>query len=263
MWKILGASLFLFISAVGVAPEPINVPDLLEGEVRVSKVTTSNKDKFTASQQMTLAMAANRIESRVHWDGQGAERFLVYTRTETLNNKCIAVSTFTHLPGKFLKLKSFEKVVTSPSGKSVQKEFYDFTDPTLKYPPVLVHPFTLEIAFKSFDIKPGSQRKFALWLNSAAVLNMEAVVVGPDVIDLPNEKKVKCVKIQMKPNFTQDFGAFANKMITPLVPDYSFWIRTDGSKCFVKYVGPMGQISPVNAPTETHEMVSFTPGKNQ
>ena len=261
MWSNLIIPLLAVLIAAGVQPTPIPVPQILEGETRALRVQISHKDKLSESQKLTLGSAAKQVETLAHWEGEGAGRRLIYTRKELLNNGCIAEHVFTFLPGYKLRMKNAKKTITSPSGKAIQTEFYDFTDPVMKYPSVLAHPFTLELAFRTFDFTPGSRRAFNIWLNPAAILRMETVTKGIEEIELPGGKKMKCYRIDMSPNLTADFGALANRLLKPLIPDYIFWVSVDGMHPVVKYSGPMGQISPVGAPNEVHELLSYNPGK--
>ena len=252
--------LFAVLTATRPAPTPISVPKIPEGETRVLKVTVSHKEKMSPGQILSLNASARQIETRVHWEGTGADRYLVYQRTELLNNNCTAKYIFTFLPGAELKMKNLDKTITAPGGKVVQKEFYDYTEPLLKYPPILAHPFTLEVAFRSFDLTPGSRRAFNLWLAPNMIMNMETVVGGIETVTLSNGKQYKCYRIEMIPNFVDTFGALTDKLIRPIVPGYTFWLSAEGTHPLVKYSGPMGQVSPIGAPTETHEMVNYTPG---
>jgi len=261
MWKIFSVILLSVLAASRPAPTPISVPKIPEGEVRVLKVALSHKEKLSPGQIITFNGSAKQIETRIHWEGQGADKYLVYTRAETLNNNCISKYVLTFFPGPELKMKNLDKTVTTPGGKVVQREYYDFSDPALKYPPILLHPFTLEIAFRSFEPTPGNRRAFNLWLNPMAVLKMEAVVGNTEEVTLSNGKKYKCYRIEMLPNIAEDFGVFADKLFRPLAPSYVFWLSAEGSHPLVKYSGPMGQVSFVNAPIETHEMVSYTAGE--
>ena len=263
MFKAVLFSMVFSLFVVQSAPPlpPVTMPEIREGESRELKVTHSFKGKAGRGQKMTMNFAAKRIKTRVVWKGEGAAKYLVYERDEILQNKCRAVHTFNFKPRDELVLRSYERVISAPGGKTVQKLYFDFTISSLGYPPVLLHPFILELAFRSFDMTPGAKRTFNLWLGEAVVLLMHTNVEGIETIDLPNEKGVRCYRISMKPDFSEDFGAFANRVLSPLIPDYTFWMKADGSKVLVKYVGPMGQVSPVGAPTETHELLSYIPGK--
>ena len=254
------ALLITMLVSANLQPAPIKIPKLLEGETRVSKVTIKHKAKLSRSQQLTLNSAAKRIESRVHWEGQGAGRHLVLSEIAILHGGCKAKITFTFLPGNELKIKHFETILTSPSGKVIGRAFFDLTDPVLQYPPFLVHPATLDLVFRTFEYKTGNRRKFDLWLGPNAILSMETRVGKIEEVALPGGKKMKCYRLEMKPDLAEDFGVFVSKLLSPLLPDYTFWINAKAPHYVVKYRGPMGQVSPMGAPTETHELIKYTPG---
>lgn len=261
MLSICVVIMLLNISAASGGILPIGMTAVLEGESRTSKVTVSYKGKMSFTQVLEFGEAAKRVEDRAHWEGEGAQRYLVYTRIEKLNNNCEFKHVFTFLPGKLFKMKNYENTMTAEDGELVRHEFYNFNSKTMKYPDVMAHPFTLDLALRTFDLKIGARRYFHLWLSPTTVFKMETVVTGVEEIGIPNGNKVKCWRIEMTPDFADAYGAFVNRIIRPLVPEFLFWVRCEAPHFVVKYNGPLGQVNPVGGPTETQELINYSPGK--
>ncbi len=261
MRGILSVFLIGIMAASAPAPKPVDVPELNDGEKRVLKVNISYDGKISEEQNRVLQFAPRKAVSGVQWEGEGAERRLVTTRVEYLKNGCVTTHTFHFLPGRHLKLKSIERITKGPDGKVIERRFFDLAHSVFKYPEVMLHPFILEIAFRSFELKPGKRRCFHLWLDPVNVLKMVTTVKKPEEVKLPDGGVVKAYRLEMKPDFSEEFGSFANRLLEPVVPDYTFWIRAESPHVMVKYTGPLGQVKPIGAPTETHELISYKPGE--
>ena len=255
--------LLLNISAVNGEIPPIDMPSILEGESRVSKVTINYKGKMSPTQVLEFGEAAKLSETSVHWEGEGPDKHLVYTRMEKLNNECEFKHVFVFLPGKLFRMKHYENVMTAPNGEIIQREFYNFATQQAKYPEVMAHPFTLDLAFRTFDLRKGAKRNFNLWLSASTVFEMETVVTGIEEVEMPDGKKVKCYRLDMIPDFAKVYGAFINRLIRPLVPEFIFWIDCEAPHIVLKYNGPLGQVNPVGGPTETQLLVSYFPGNSE
>lgn len=261
MWKVLSVFLIGVVTAGAPAPVPIETPDLKDGETRVLKVSVSYDGKMSREQTRLLNFTPRKAVNRVRWEGEGAERHPVTTRVEYLKNGCVTAHTFVFMSGKNLKLKSIERVTKSPDGEVIERRYFDLAHPVFEYPEVMLHPFILEIAFRSFELKPGKHRCFYLWLDPVNVLKMVTTVKGTEDVELPDGKTVKAYRMEMKPDFSEEFGSFANRLLGPIVPDYTFWLSAEPPHQLVKYVGPLGHVKPIGAPTETHELISYSPGE--
>ena len=256
-------ALFLLFGAMVMNDgiQPISMPNIREGEVRTSKVSVLYKGKMSPTQVLEFGEAANYVESRATWEGEGPQRRLVYTRTEKLNNNCEFKHVFTFLPGNLFKMQQYENTMTASDGEIVQRELYSFSSKARKYPEVMAHPFTIDILLRTFDLKPGTRRYFHLWLSPTTVFKMETVVTGIEEVGALNGKKVRCCRIKMAPDFTATYGALVNSIIRPLVPEFIFWVQCEEPHIVIKYRGPLGQVNPVGGPTETQELINYYPGK--
>jgi len=260
MLKALSLLMLAVVTASTPVSGPIETPNLKDGEERVLKITVSYDGKMSEGQNRLLAFASRKAVSRLHWEGEGPGRRLVSTRVDYLKNGCVAKHTFFFKPGRYLKLESIERVTRSPDGNVIEQGYFNLADPVFRYPEVMLHPFILELAFRSFELKPGRRRCFYLWLDTSNVLKMVLTVKDTENVELPDGKVVRAYRMEMKPDFSDEFGSFANRLLEPIVPDYTFWISAEPPHLMVKYVGPLGQVKPIGAPTEKHELVGYTPG---
>lgn len=211
-------------------------------------------EKLPLNQRLLYRETANRIETDLRWIGEPGRRQPEYTRTEDLNSRCRSVARFRFLPGDRLQLQEMTRTVANPAGETVREEYFDFEDPLFGYPADLCHPYTLELAYRSLDLKPGLTRDFHLWLGATASLKMTARVAGLETLTLNDGRKVACYRVEMVPDLVEYVGALG-KLIQPIVPRYTWWLDAAGSHSQVRYRGPLGQINVINAPVEVHDLL--------
>ena len=211
-------------------------------------------DRLPLNQQLLYRETANHIETTSRWIGEGSRRRLEYTRTEKLNSHCLAVVQFRFLPGNYFQLQEMARTVTNPAGERVREEYCNFEDPRFRYPADLCHPYTLELAYRSLELAPGTTRNFHLWLGATASLKMTVRVEGLETLPLDDGRRVSCYRLEMIPDLVEYIGV-VGKLIQPIVPRYTWWLSAEGSHSQVRYRGPLGQINVVNAPVEVHDLL--------
>lgn len=239
-------------------------PSIPDGETRKLKVRYEDpkfSDAYFASkpinQRVLHEEAAASIETLARLKGEGKNRQLVYTRSEILHNRVTSVWDLTFAPGENLILTSIEHKAKTATGKLVEQEFWDLSDPVFRYPSDTYHAYALEVFFRSLPLKTGHKTSFHLWLAPKSVMRMWVTVEKVETLKLP-AGDIECYCLQMTPNL-EDFLGKPGKIIQPLVPKYTFWLATKGSHPMVKYRGPLGEVNLVSAPIEVHELTNISP----
>jgi len=243
--------------------EPFPMPRLPKRETRVVKIHYEGKkiklEKATLSQKLLYKESPHQLESDMHWVGEGSARQLEFVMVERLNSKNTNTNTFTFKASNSLILEKFEKVVTSPSGKRLRREYYDLRHPAQNFPEDLMHTYTMEIAFRGLKLdQPGSVHRFYFWIPPAMVIPMLVKVKKTETLELPIGSR-KCHRVEIKPDMSALLGKFLGRIIQPLIPSYLFWLETRGTHPLLKYKGPLGKINIIGAPDEIYQTVKIDP----
>jgi len=244
--------------------EPFGLPPLPEDEVRESvifyKEGEVGLEDIAVSQRMLYWEAPSALKFHVYWTGEGEERRPEITLLEERHNGTTAFYTFLFKPGDRLIMEGFNKKVTDPSGKEVQREYRNFSHPLSDYPDDLFHVYTLEYALRGMDFNsPGLERRFSLWVPPGAVVPMIARVKGLETITLKDGTTWPCCRVEIGPDMVEFLGPILGRIIRPFLATYTFWYDTRGTHPLIKYVGPRGKVNTGGAPTEIYETTSLTP----
>lgn len=256
----------LFVLAIflysPVYATPFRIPSLPEREIKESKAYLHGKafNPENASQMMRLQYyeSPNYLKATIQWVGNAEAKQLKFTMVENLNSGAIATNVF-YFVRDFLVIEKYERTIVNKAGRTIRTEIYNLAHPHLKYPNDLMHPYTLEVAFRGIKLnKPGSSQTFNLWLPPNVIIPVEARVMGTESITVTSQTR-QCYRVDLFPQFTFFIGSFLAKIIQPLMPQYSFWFEVNGTHPIVRYRGPLGKINSSGAPTEIYDLVRLDP----
>ena len=136
----------------------------------------------------------------------------------------------------------------------VRDEYFLVADPFFNNPQNLCHPFTLELAYRGMDLEVGNSRHFHLWMGRGATIKMVTRVEGLETLNLEDGSSVQCHRLEMSPDLVEYVGVMG-KLIQPIVPHYTWWLKEEKPHSQVRYRGPLGQINVIGAPVEVHDLL--------
>lgn len=260
--KVFSPFILVILFSCPIYATPFRIPPLPEREVKESRVYLQGKafNPATASQMMRLQYyeSPNYLKAYIEWLGRGATKQLKFTMVENLNSTAVATNVF-YFRRDLLVIERYERTIVNSAGRTIRTEMYNLAHPHLKYPQDLMHPYTVEIAFRGLKLdKPGTTQTFNLWLPPNVIIPVEARVMGVETITADSKAR-QCYRVDLFPQFTSFIGSFFAKIIQPLVPQYSFWFEVNGTRPIVRYRGPLGKLNTSGAPTEVYDLVRVDP----
>lgn len=258
---VLPSLIIILVSNFALA-EAFKTPMVPDGEVRHYKVYYEGLDISkmkgkSLSERIMINEAAKHFNGYYFWKGTGQDRHLEYHRRQVLNNGNKTFYRIAFMPGEKLIMDSVEEIVTLPGGEEIRHQKYQVNHPFFEFPDDIMHPYVIETAFRGMPLEVGYERRFFVWINPQSLAPMSVKVEKIETIEA-EAGTYECYKLIMKPQLDELAGSIAGRILSGLIPDYTFWLSTTPPHTYVRYAGPLGEGNTMNAPTEIHEMVSIS-----
>lgn len=237
----------------------LKVPEIPEGEVRVfNSYYATKRDRPNMDNLLMRAAAAFAPESytgEVRWQGEGEGRQLVYTRKAKLNNEATADLTFIFDTCPDFKQRSYQSVVLAPDGTKLREEYYDFTDPDLRYPDDTFQVFVGNMVLRSSYLEVGVRLPWNIWLSPFNTFPFHFKVIGEEEITVP-AGTFECYKVEgrLVPEGLTDMTGI---ILSKIIGKYYFWVEKDGSHGVVRIRWPLssGIVPGVRTRYQTQDLI--------
>lgn len=239
-------------------------PDIPGGEVRVYKTYYATEDdRPQEGDPLTKDLAKFTpvtYTGEVDWEGGGKGRKLVYTRTSQLANGGINTMKVLFETEPELKMISCENLIEAPDGTRLAEEYYDLTNPILRYPEDTFHVMVGNMVLRGSDLSVGKQVTFNVWLSSTMIYPFRYEVIDEETIT--TEAGVfDCYKVEgtLVPQSLTDITGILIGMATG---KYYFWVEKGGSHGFVRLLWPISSgLIPGRYKYQTQDLVEIRQGK--
>jgi len=256
--------LILLMSSLSFAGD-LKVPEIPDGEVRVFKsYYAAKRDRPNLKNLLVRAVVAFAPESyagKVRWEGEGEGRKLVYTRTAKLNNEATTQLTFIFDTSPEFRLHSYRDVVHAPDGTKLRDAYYDFTEPSLRYPDRTFQTFVGNMVLRSKELAVGLRIPWNVWLSPFAVYPFWFKVVGEETITVP-AGTFECYKVvgRLVPEGLADINGI---ILSKAIGKYYFWVEKGGSHGFVRIRWPIssGIVPGMRSRYQTQDLIEVREGK--
>jgi hypothetical protein len=243
----------------------LKVPEIPEGEVRVfNSYYATKRDRPNMDNLLMRAVAAFAPESytgEVHWQGEGKGRQLIYSREAKLNNKATTDLTFIFDTHPDFRLRSYQCVVLSPDGTKLREEYYDYTEPSLRYPDDTFQVFVGDMVLRSSYLEVGVRLPWNVWLSPFNTFPFHYKVIGEEEITVP-AGTFDCFKVEgrLVPEGLTDLTGI---ILSKIVGKYYFWVEKGGSHGVVRIRWPLssGIVPGVRTRYQTQDLIEVHKGK--
>ncbi len=256
--------LFLLMGNLSFAGD-LKVPAIPDGEVRVFKSYYATKrDRPNLKKLLmraVIAFSPGSYTGEMRWEGEGEGRQLLYTRRAKLNNGATANLTFVFDTSPEFRLHSYRSVIHAPDGTKLKDEYYDFTEPSLRYPERTFQMFVGNMVLRSSDLAVGVRLPWNVWLTPANVFPFRYRVIGEETITVP-AGTFECYKIvgRLVPEGLTDLTGI---ILSKIIGKYYFWVEKGGSHGFVRLRWPLssGILPGMRTRYQTQDLIEVREGK--
>ncbi len=258
------AGLVLLMGSLSFAGD-LKVPAIPDGEVRVFKSYYATKrDRPNMKSWLMRAAVAFAPESytgEIRWQGEGEGRQFVYTRKAKLNNESTADLTFVFDTSPDFRLRSFRNVVLAPDGTKLRDVYYDYTEPSLRYPDKTFQVFVGDMVLRSSDLAVGVRLPWNVWLSPFNVFPFRFRVTGEETITVP-AGTFECYKVmgRLVPEGLTDITGI---ILSKIIGKYYFWVEKGGSHGVVRVRWPLssGIVPGMRTKYQTQDLIEVREGK--
>jgi hypothetical protein len=255
--SILGIAILSLSSALA---QPMQPPEIPEGEIRVFKSfyarESDQPDLADPIMKAIVDFTPVWYSGQVNWQGAGDERRLILTRKSRLQNGARTEAVFTFDTHPVFRLVNYTNVTYAPDGTKVADEFYNFTNPALRYPPDTFHVIVGNLIIRASELWLEREIEFTVWLTSTMVYPFRYKVVGEEIITTP-AGTFDCYKIEgglVSEGLTDITGIVINLA----TGRYYFWVEKGGTHGFVKLRWPISSgVIPGRTRYQTQELIEI------
>ena len=257
-------ALVLLMGSLSFAGD-LKVPAIPDGEVRVFKSYYATKrDRPNLKNLLiraVIAFAPKSYSGEMRWEGEGEGRQLTYIRKAKLNNGAAANLTFIFDTSPEFRLHSYQSVVHAPDGTKLRDEYYDFTEPSLRYPDRTFQMFVGNMVLRSSELAVGVRIPWNVWLSPFGIYPFWYKVVGEETITVP-AGTFECYKItgRLVPEGLADITGI---ILSKVIGKYYFWVEKGGSHGVIRIRWPIssGIVPGMRTRYQTQDLIEVRVGK--
>ena len=254
------------ISSLSFAGD-LKAPEIPDGEIRVFKSYYATKrdqpDMKNLLMQALLPFTPENYTGEIRWEGEGEKRQIIYERDAKLINGATARLTFNFDTSPDFRLRDFRNIIHAPDGTKLRDSYYDFTEPSLKYPDRTFSIYVGNMLIRSVDLAVGVRIPWNVWLSPTAVYPFRFTVVGEETITVP-AGTFECYKIEghLVPEGLTDITGI---ILSKALGKYYFWVEKGGSHGFVRLRWPLssGLVPGLRTRYQTQDLVEIRGGEKK